>query len=32
MVEFIPYVAGIVTLLSGFAFAFAITQPDKKDN
>ncbi|CAM4255655.1 Phage protein [Gillisia hiemivivida] len=31
MIEFIPYFAGIVTLLFGFAFAYAITAHIKKD-
>lgn len=32
MIEFIPYFAGLITLLFGFGFALAITQTNKKGN
>lgn len=32
MIEFIPYFAGLITLLFGFGFALAITQINKKSN
>ncbi|MFT5251974.1 MAG: hypothetical protein ACI87N_000974 [Flavobacteriales bacterium] len=31
MTDFIPYFAGIITLLFGIAFAYAITTTQKKD-
>ena len=31
MTDFIPYFAGVVTLLFGLGFALAIIQPEKKD-
>lgn len=31
MTDFIPYFAGIITLIFGIAFAYAITTTQKKD-
>jgi hypothetical protein len=31
MTEIIPYFAGFITILFGLGFAFAISQPAKKD-
>jgi hypothetical protein len=31
MIEIIPYFAGLITLLFGYGFALAITQPNKKE-
>jgi len=31
MTEFIPYLAGLVTILFGCSFAFAIAQANKKN-
>jgi len=31
MIDFIPYFGGIITLLFGVGFAYAIRTPDKKD-
>jgi hypothetical protein len=31
MTDFIPYFAGIITLLFGVAFAYALTNTSKKD-
>ena len=31
MIEFIPYFAGLITLLFGIGFALAITQNSRKD-
>ncbi len=30
MIEIIPYFAGLITLIFGIAFFFAITQPNNK--
>jgi len=32
MIDFIPYFAGIVTILFGVAFAYAISTDKNKDN
>lgn len=29
MIDFIPYFAGLITLLFGFAFGYAVISPDK---
>lgn len=31
MVDLIPYFAGLITLLFGFGFALAISQPENKE-
>ncbi|CAM2882369.1 hypothetical protein [Flavobacterium frigoris] len=31
MIDFIPYFAGVITLLFGVAFAYALTNTSKKD-
>jgi hypothetical protein len=30
MIEFLPYFAGLITLIAGFAFAYAISRPYTK--